>query len=82
MIDRTDPERWRFIEEKIGGAHEQFGRGEITEAVYRASLYALGQRGEEIDINVRLHRPFVSAGEIARRVVDGFVSGLPDRRRA
>ncbi len=77
MIDRTDPERPRLIDDRIVTANCRFARGEMTEAVYRATLYGAGKRGDEIETEVRLNRPFRSLAEITAPIVAGFVSGLP-----
>ncbi len=75
-MDRTDPERRFSIEERIATATSQFERGAITEAVFRASLFAAGKRGQDIETEVRLNRPFRSLVEVSKPIL-GFVSGLP-----
>ena len=77
MIDRTDPERPRSSDERVVVASCQFARGQMTEAVYRASLYAAGMRGDAIETEVRLNRPFRSLAEVSAPILNGFVSGLP-----
>ncbi|HKY85825.1 MAG TPA: hypothetical protein VJL90_03590 [Pseudorhodoplanes sp.] len=47
MRDRAD------IEERIEALAIRFQDGEFSEAVYRASLFALGRRGSDIDEIVR-----------------------------
>jgi hypothetical protein len=74
--DRTDPERRLSIEERVTTATSQFERGAISEAVFRATLFAVGVREFDIDQAVRSHRPFVPLHEATRRVINGFVSGL------
>lgn len=79
LLDRRDPEYRKLLDDKIAGIHAEFEAGEISEAVYRASLHVAGLRGEAIDVEVRLHRPFKSLHEVTQTVVNGFVSGLPGR---
>lgn len=79
LPDRTDPERRFSIEERVVTATSQFERGAISEAVYRATLFGVGMRDDLIDVEVRLHRPFVSLHEVTQRVVNGFMSGLEGR---
>ena len=71
-MNRSDPEYRLSIEERKATAVSQFERGAISEAVFRASLFAAGMRGEAIDVEVRLHGPPAPMGEVIRR----FVSGL------
>ena len=54
-MNRSDPEYRLSIEERKATAVSQFERGAISEAVFRASLFAAGMRGEAIDVEVRLH---------------------------
>ena len=44
-------------QERIDVRTAEFKAGEMTEAVYRACLYALGMRGEDISTEVRLNWP-------------------------
>ncbi len=71
-MNRSDPEYRLSIEERKATAVSQFERGAISEAVFRASLFAAGMRGEAIDVEVRLHGLPAPMGEVIRR----FVSGL------
>lgn len=59
-------ERWRKVkmhlsreerEERKLARIDQFKSGDLTEAVFRASMFALGQRMDEIDFLVHLHQP-------------------------
>lgn len=59
-------ERWRKIkmhlsreerDERRAARIHQFSIGELTEPVFRASMFALGVRMDEIDFLVRMHRP-------------------------
>lgn len=45
------------IIERYEARTREFKVGDITEAVYRANLFALGYRGKDIDTEVRLNRP-------------------------
>lgn len=49
--------------ERYEARTDEFKSGEITEIVYRASLFALGYRGEDINIEVRLNQPAPSTPE-------------------
>lgn len=42
-------QNWRDTEDKIAALAARFRDGEFTEPVYRASLYATGMRGSDID---------------------------------
>jgi hypothetical protein len=44
-------------QERIDARTAEFRAGEMTETVYRACLFALGMRGRDIDIEVRLNWP-------------------------
>lgn len=45
---RVDPEFHEVWRARKAEADRQFRKGEISEAVYEASLFSLGYRGEEI----------------------------------
>ncbi len=45
------------IQERAGARSAEFKAGEMTEAVYRASLFALGFRGDDISMEVRRNWP-------------------------
>lgn len=47
----------RERDERAAARTDEFKSGEITEVVYRASLFALGYRGEDINTEVRLNQP-------------------------
>ena len=74
--DRTDPERRLSIEERVATATSQFERGAISEAVFRATLFAVGMRERDIDQLVRLHRPTRSLADVSMPILGRFVSGL------
>lgn len=44
---------WQEIEERKQARTDEYKSGVISEDVYRASLFALGMRGEDISIEVR-----------------------------
>ena len=48
---------FRSRQERIEARSAEFKAGEMTEAVYRASLYALGLRLDDIDHQVRFNAP-------------------------
>lgn len=59
-------ERWRKVkmhlsreerEERRQARIEQFKIGELTEPVFRASMFALGIRMDEVDFLANMHRP-------------------------
>lgn len=56
MTDRTDPDLWRDLRDRKAALDEEFRLGLLREPVYRAKLFGLGFRGQEIDIEVRLNR--------------------------
>lgn len=47
----------REREERAQARADEFKRGELTEAVFRASLFALRYRGDDIDFWVSENRP-------------------------
>lgn len=48
---------WREREERKQARADEFRAGEISEQVFRASLFALRYRGDEIDFVVNESRP-------------------------
>lgn len=46
---------WHEREERRAARTDEFKQGVISEEVYRASLFALGYRGDDISMEVRLH---------------------------
>lgn len=54
---------WKDTEDKIEALAARFQAGEFSETVYRASLYAKGLRGDDIDhivrrqMEIKLERP-------------------------
>lgn len=77
MFDRRDPDYREQVEGRRHGTREDFARGLIGEATFRASMERLGLTADEIHALVVEHRPFKTIGQAAA----GFVSGLPDRGR-
>lgn len=58
--------------ERYAARTDEFKSGVISEALYRASLFGLGYRGEDIEMEVRANRPAPAVPEyvhvIARAV--------------
>ena len=57
MLDSRDPETKEFRHQRYLNACDLFGAGVMTESTFRATLYQLGFRGQEISSEVNLHRP-------------------------
>lgn len=80
MLDRRDPETPDMRRHRADEAGRQFNAGEITEPVYRATLFGLGYRGAEIHAEVVQHSPTPrSASTTVCNPGTGFVSAMaPD----
>lgn len=57
MLSWHDPETKEFRQQRYRNACEQFNRGQIGEATFRALLSGLGFRGQAISSEVFLHEP-------------------------
>lgn len=70
--DRTDPERRFSVDERIMTACSQLERGAMSLPVFRATVFAAGLRGEQIETLVRTHGNMVPLADVTSK----FVSGL------
>lgn len=67
------------VDERIAARADEFLAGVITEDVFRASVFALGKRGQELDLIVYEQKRIKherNPRHAAHRETD-FVSGLP-----
>lgn len=72
---RTEPAEYaRFISDCYLQHTATFSAGRMSEPVYRATLYALGWRGQDIDTEVALNRPDPKPVQLPKyKVVGGKV---------
>ena len=59
-------QNWKDTEDKIEALAARFQAGEFSETIYRASLYAKGLRGDNIDHIVRRQMEIKLGQEPAR----------------
>lgn len=57
MFERTDPQTSEIWRARYDEACRQFTAREISEDVYRATIYGLGFRGQAIESEINLHYP-------------------------
>lgn len=59
-------------EARAAARSDEFRRGMLSEPAYRASLFALGYRGDDIEMDVRKHAPTLQVpawvGVVARAI--------------
>ena len=70
--DAQEQFRWRYE-----AACKEFSTNEISEAVFLASLYALGYRGRRL--KDELSYQICLRGNAVKPKSEGFISGLPVR---
>lgn len=56
MIDRTDPDWWKYLQEKKAERDREYLAGEISDAVYTGRLLAYNYMPKEAQIELNLLR--------------------------
>lgn len=56
-MSRTQYEPWSDLQERYRARVDEFKSRQISAEVFRASLYALGFRGQELSAEVDLNKP-------------------------
>jgi hypothetical protein len=79
MISRTDGDRTLYFMERAAYVHEQFRSGQISADQYRAHLYSLGFRGQEIESEVSLNYPTAGVRHGVNRPGNGQGPAVHDR---
>jgi hypothetical protein len=66
-MDSRDPEAREIRQARYEHACLEFSEGRMSVDIFRATLFGLGWLNRDIETEVKLHRPFVSIGEVAAR---------------